>query len=78
MEPHTSQYVSNALAVAGILVMLLGQGVENIVVAVLGLVLIVAGVVVQLIFWRCPSCGRYLGRPHFGSMNYCPHCGAPL
>lgn len=76
MSPHRSHYVTNALAVAGILVMLLGQGVENITVAVLGLLLLVAGLAVQLIFWRCPSCGRYLGRS--SGIAYCPHCGEPL
>ncbi len=78
MEPHTSRYVTYALAVAGVVIMLIGQGVVNILVALLGLLLITAGLAVQIIFWRCPSCGRYLGRPHLGSISFCPHCGAPL
>lgn len=78
MSPHRSHYVTIALGIAGILVMLLGQGFENILVAVLGLLIIVAGAAIQLIFWRCPSCGRYLGRSTFGDIEYCPHCGAPL
>ena len=78
MEPGRGRFVSNVLFGVGILVMLIGQGVENILVAVLGLLIIVAGAAVQLIFWRCPSCGRYLGRSTFGDIEYCPHCGAPL
>ena len=78
MEPGRAKFVSNVLFGAGILVMLLGRGFENILTAVLGLLIIVAGAAVQLIFWRCPSCGRYLGRSTFGDIEYCPHCGAPL
>ena len=28
-------------------------------------------------WWRCPHCGRGLGRLHFGT-SYCPYCGNEL
>lgn len=36
---------------------------------------ILAVVLVNLRFWRCPACGKNLGRT-IG--KYCPHCGAAL
>lgn len=47
----------------------------------LGLVGIVAGLVVMLVFVRCPRCGRSLfhsSRITLSLPHYCPHCGAPL
>ena len=78
MEPRTSQVVTNALVVSGVILALLGQAVVSIVVAVLGLLLLLTGFVVQVLFWRCPHCHGYLGRPGFGRIAYCPHCGEPL
>lgn len=38
-------------------------------------VLAVALVAVSLIWWRCPHCGRHLGRD---VPKFCPHCGHQL
>jgi len=48
---------------------------------VLGVGGVVAGLVVTLVFVRCPRCGRSLsrsGRIPLALPHYCPHCGAPL
>lgn len=37
---------------------------------------VVAGVLFSLYNWRCPSCGRYLGRSL--AHRFCPSCGVPL
>lgn len=29
-----------------------------------------------LLFWRCPFCGKHLGR--VGNVKYCMHCGIDL
>lgn len=34
-----------------------------------------AGVLCWLLFGRCPSCGRFLGRT---DGSYCPHCGKKI
>ncbi len=39
----------------------------------LGLIVLLA--VFSLIFWRCPECGRSLGRDR---CEYCRHCGRKL
>lgn len=38
-------------------------------------VLTVALMVVLVVFWRCPHCGKQLGRD---VPKYCPHCGKRL
>ena len=37
--------------------------------------LILAGIIVWVIFWRCPGCRKFLGRE---DVNYCPHYGRAL
>ena len=44
--------------------------------ALLGIVFAFAGLILWLLFGRCPACGRYLGR--ISSGQYCPHCGQKL
>jgi len=41
-----------------------------------GVVVVLGAVVFSLINWRCPACGRYLGR----TINpaFCPRCGIAL
>lgn len=35
-----------------------------------------ASVIFWIVFGRCPSCGRHLGRVETG--QYCPHCGKKI
>ncbi len=37
---------------------------------------LLAGVVIVLLYWRCPYCGAPL--PREGNIQYCPHCGKEL
>ena len=44
--------------------------------AIIAVVLAVAIGVFVSVNWRCPYCGRGLGR--VGKFEYCPHCGEKL
>lgn len=48
---------------------------ESTFIGVLGVLSAVGMIAINLIFWRCPKCGKWLGRD---SKNFCTHCGAPL
>lgn len=48
---------------------------ESSVLGVLGILSAFGSLLVNLIFWRCPKCGKWLGRD---SKNFCTHCGATL
>lgn len=39
-------------------------------------VLIIAFFICVLLLWRCPFCGKHLGR--VGNVKYCMHCGKEL
>lgn len=52
-------------------------GVNAVITIALGaVVLVLSGVGCSWLVWRCPACGRYLGRNL--SPKLCPHCGVPL
>ena len=38
----------------------------------LGIAVVFAGAFIWILFGRCPSCGRFLGKV---DNKYCPHCG---
>lgn len=40
-----------------------------------GLILMTAAIVINLLFYRCPSCKKHLGRT---AGDYCPHCGSRI
>lgn len=50
-------------------------GAIPVIALITGVVLVLAGGVVEAIYWVCPHCKAYLGR---GSSNFCKHCGKPL
>ena len=41
-----------------------------------GMAAAVGALVLNLLYWRCPRCGRHLGHANGG--RSCPHCGQPL
>ena len=51
-----------------------------IVFACLGIVFLGAFIVVQILFLKCPSCGKSATRPQWskGHTFYCPYCGKPF
>ena len=56
----------------GVLVMLFG--LINSFLIFLGAVIMVAGLIEVLLFWRCPYCGAMLPTRE-GNIQYCPYCG---
>lgn len=42
-----------------------------------GVLLILAGLVVMLLYWRCPNCERILPLREW-NIQYCPYCGGKL
>ena len=73
MTLKQKELVSAAVLIAGSLLMLIGG--ESIWVLLLGLAVALGAVVLWKRWWRCPSCGRFLGRT---KGQYCPHCGKEI
>ena len=76
-KPKTVNKWNWILWTAGALIALLGTVGEpdSTVLCVIGILLMLGGCVFRVVFYRCPSCGAYLGR---GLPEYCPHCGAKI
>lgn len=43
--------------------------------AFLGIAIMCGGLIVNVMYYRCPHCGTYLGRSRG---NFCPYCGESL
>ncbi len=61
-------------AVLAVLVVLAGGLLDNDSVRYVGVGLLLAVLAMEMAFFRCPSCRRWLGR-NFRSGKHCPHCG---
>lgn len=59
-------------ALIGLFILGFGKGLDNSRLAVTGSLIVLVVVVFQVAFYRCPCCGKYLGK-HAG--NKCPFCG---
>lgn len=44
----------------------------------LGLILLIAGIAIDLLFYRCPHCGKSLCGVRGALPSFCPFCGRPL
>lgn len=73
MGYRNARTVMFALFALGFLVGVVGQNEQCI---AIGTLIISSGLAVLLIYYRCPHCGRYLGRE--GGLTYCPYCGKAL
>ena len=73
MDYRNARTVMFALFALGFLVGVVGQNEPCI---AIGTLIIFSGLMVLLIYHRCPHCGRYLGRE--GGLTYCPYCGKAL
>ena len=73
IDYRNAHLVMYSLAALGLLVGVVGQ--DELWLA-LGTLIIFGGLAVLLIYYRCPHCGRHLGRE--GGLTYCPHCGRAL
>ena len=73
MDYRNARTVMFALFALGFLVGVVGQNEPCI---AIGTLIIFSGLMVLLIYYRCPHCGRYLGRE--GGLTYCPYCGKAL
>lgn len=75
MKLKTVKIVEILLIVLAFLFLAFGYSTDKLFFVVLAALCCAGFGFVNLIFWRCPKCGKWLGRD---SKNFCTHCGAPL
>lgn len=76
MKLKTVKILQYALLGLAILCMALLYVKESRVIDILGVLSAGGAILVNLIFWRCPKCGKWLGRDSGGS--FCKHCGTAI
>ena len=79
MKPRTGRWIGIlALAIGGIMFAFGRYADSGLTWAgVLGLIIAIAGFVVYIMFWVCPSCGGFLARRAL-FVEYCHRCGASI
>lgn len=68
----TVRSISVAALLVGGFIGLYGSLIDFAEMCIAGCVILILGVLFFLIFFRCPHCGRHLGRDHG---PYCQYCG---
>lgn len=80
MTLRTVKRIMNALVVISLICCLLISIVESNAFAFAGIGFAVLDAIFAAIFWRCPSCGKYLGRLNIkaNEARFCPYCGKKI
>ena len=73
MKPKKARKLSCFLFVIGVIIMLFGYA--DIIFLLIGLVVAVSSLVPNLLFYKCPHCGKHLGR---NGSDFCQHCGKSI
>ena len=74
-EVSNWMFVGSIVAIGGTL---LFQGWTQLVLFVVGIGLIIGGIVVRIVYWRCPHCKKVLKLGFRQEPNICPHCRGDL
>ncbi|KFI52274.1 hypothetical protein [Bifidobacterium biavatii] len=84
MNLRTWQALYNSLIALGIVMLVVAILINErhvvimIVLGIGGLVIAIAGFILQLIFWKCPHCDKHLPTTGTFGMIRCPYCGNDL
>ena len=75
LTPRKARFCTVMILAAGLVVAVAGAMTAGMAVTLAGVVLEMGGLVFDIIFYRCPNCGKYLDRSYG---DYCPHCGVEM
>lgn len=84
MSPILARQRALWLSTPGAILMCIGLNLKHetwmLILALLGLVAVLAGAVLMFRFWRCPHCKERLPQKNVyaGVFVHCPYCGQPL
>lgn len=76
MDYRRAQKLQTPLLLTGALLSGVGTSV-SVPLVILGIAIMLFAIVIGVLYYRCPHCGRPLGRIGEGGA-YCPHCGKAL
>ena len=75
MSPDQKRKIVTGVMIVGVVLALAGAVIapENVVLLGVTVALFILVILLQVKFYRCPYCGRYIGRHFYGAAN-CPRC----
>ena len=75
MDKKKKRSLVMAILLIGVVMTLAGAvaGINNPIYLGVTIVLFVAAIMLQVRFYRCPNCDRYIGKSFYGEAS-CPHC----
>ena len=71
LTPRRVRNITLIVELIAIIISLFGIIVEINLISTFGLIIAIGIVIFYLMFYRCHSCGKFLGREN---AKYCPHC----
>ena len=75
MDANRKRSIVTAVLAVGVVLALVGvvSGTENPFWLGVTVALFILAIILQVRFYRCPHCGRYIGKSFYGEAN-CPRC----
>lgn len=73
MKPKKARKLIVCLWMIGMIIMMFAY--IHIIFVLIGLITASSGVVVSILFYKCPHCGKHLGR---SGGDFCPYCGGDI
>ena len=78
VSPVKAKVIGVILQVIGFIVFAIGTIAENVLIQVIGVALVFDGLIYEIKYFRCPNCGKPLGRGNssgFHMPGFCRYCG---
>ena len=75
LRPRKVRKITLIVMWLSVICCLLAYFIEQILLLYIGYFVIIAALIFYLLFYRCHTCGRFLGRD---KSEYCPHCGSEV
>ncbi len=72
-SPKTARLIFYGTMAVGVFLYLISRLTGQDGWAVATICVLLGGIIFDAVFYRCPACGRYLGRRFI--VNFCPWCG---
>lgn len=75
LTPRKARKITLIVMLLSIIFCFLGYFVKKILFLYIGSFAIIVALIFYLLFYRCHTCGRFIGRD---KAEYCPHCGSEV
>ena len=75
LTPQKANRLFMIIVLFGFVVAMIGATTEIHLISVLSLIVMFGAVIFKVLFYRCPNCGKFLGRD---TVKHCPNCESKI